>query len=351
MHRIVFDAIKTSNMNSGLGRFCNSLGNELSNRNNGFEYDFIVKDINLNLDFLPQRKLAFSEKFFGIKSANILHQTHQDSILKSSNKSTKIILTIHDLNFLEKDYSEAKKNKKLESVQKKINRADVIVFISEYTKSIVNKHLLLGNKKQFIIYNGNTLNTSCEEKSINLIPTNSNFFFTLGMIQEKKNFHVLVPVLKKFIDYYLVIAGDTENSYTKKITSLAKDLGVENRLILPGKISDSEKLWLYKNCKAFLFPSIAEGFGLPIIEALSLGVKVVASNKCSLPEIGKNYIHYFNTFEPDKIGNDLFEIILKSEMFSEQEKIKYAQTYSWENAANEYIKIYQSLIKKTYTTK
>lgn len=344
MHKVVFDAIKTNNMNSGLGRFCNSLAHELIAQNKNFEIDCIVDKIDTNLDFSFQKKLSTIESIFGVKHLDILHQTHQDSILHTNNKQTKIILTIHDLNFLEKKYSESKKNNKLNSIQKKINRADVIVFISEYTKTLVNDILKLGNKQQFVIYNGNTLNVNQKETSLTSIPDNSKFFFSIGMIQEKKNFHVLVPILKSFKDHYLIIAGDKSNSYTQKIISLAKELNVEKQLILPGKINDSQKLWLYKNCQAFLFPSLAEGFGLPVIEALSVGAKVVATNKCSLPEIGKNYIQYFNSFDPIKIGLELSENISKTELFSAQEKIDYAKTYSWKNAAVDYLKIYKSLI-------
>ena len=344
MYKIVFEAIKTNNMNSGLGRFCNSLAHELTVQNKDFIIDYIVKKIDSSLDFSFQKKLSVFQTFFGIKHTNILHQTHQESKLFASNKKTKIVLTIHDLNFLEKKYSESKKNSKLNLIQKKINRAYVIVFISEYTKNLVNNNLKLESKQQFVIYNGNTLNVNQQETPLKSIPENSKFFFSIGMIQEKKNFHVLIPILNTFKDYFLIIAGDKSNSYTQKIISLAKEFNVEKQLILPGKINDSQKVWLYKNCEAFLFPSLAEGFGLPVIEALSVGAKVVATNKCSLPEIGKNYIHYFNSFEPEKIGSELFELISKTELFSSQEKIDYANTYSWKNAALEYSKIYRSLI-------
>lgn len=344
MYKVVFDAIKTNNMNSGLGRFCNSLAHELIDQNKDFIIECIVNKIDLNLDFIFQKKLSVFQSIFGIKHTTILHQTHQESKLFVRDKKTKIVLTIHDLNFLEKKYSESKKNNKLNLIQKKINRADVVVYISEYTKTLVNNYLKLENKQQFVIYNGNTLNVNQQETPLNSIPKNSKFFFSIGMLQEKKNFHVLIPILNTFKDYYLIIAGDQSNSYTQKIVSIAKDFNVEKQLILTGTINDSQKLWLYKNCEAFLFPSLAEGFGLPIIEALSVGAKVVASNKCSLPEIGKNYIHYFNSFEPDKIGCELYEIISKKELFSSQEKINYANTYSWKNAALEYLKIYKSLI-------
>jgi glycosyltransferase involved in cell wall biosynthesis len=344
MYKVVFDAIKTNNMNSGLGRFCNSLAHELIDQNKDFIIECIVNKIDLNLDFVFQKKLSVFQSIFGIKHTTILHQTHQESKLFVGDKKTKIVLTIHDLNFLEKKYSESKKNNKLNLIQKKINRADVVVYISEYTKNLVNSNLKLENKQQFVIYNGNTLNVNQQETPLNSIPKNSKFFFSIGMIQEKKNFHVLIPILNTFKDYYLIIAGDQSNSYTQKIVSIAKEFNVEKQLILTGTINDSQKLWLYKNCEAFLFPSLAEGFGLPIIEALSVGAKVVASNKCSLPEIGKNYIHYFNSFEPDKIGCELYEIISKKELFSSQEKINYANTYSWKNAALEYLKIYKSLI-------
>ena len=71
-----------------------------------------------------------------------------------------------------------------------------------------------------------------------------------------------------FKDYKLVIAGNSNTEYGKKVKDLIAKEKLTNQIILPGKISDNDKAWLYKNCESFLFPSLAEGFGMPVIEAM-----------------------------------------------------------------------------------
>ena len=73
--------------------------------------------------------------------------------------------------------------------------------------------------------------------------------------------------------------------------------GLEERIILPGEISDMDKYWLYKNCEAFVFPSMYEGFGLPVIEAMNFGKPVFLSTFSSLPEVGGKYALYWENFD------------------------------------------------------
>ncbi len=112
----------------------------------------------------------------------------------------------------------------------------------------------------------------------------------------KKNFHVL-PALLVGNDHELIISG-VETPYKSKIMEEAEKFGVTDRVKITGTISEEDKAWYYKNCTAFVFPSIAEGFGLPVIEAMHFGKPVFLSTHTSLPEIGGDAAFYFPTFEP-----------------------------------------------------
>jgi glycosyltransferase involved in cell wall biosynthesis len=85
----------------------------------------------------------------------------------------------------------------------------------------------------------------------------------------------------------------------KEVMEAAKKFGVEDRVKLIGPATEEEKYWYYKNCEAFLFPSYAEGFGLPVIEAMYHGKPVFISDKTSLPEVGGDAAYYFRNFEPE----------------------------------------------------
>lgn len=273
---------------------------------------------------------------------DLWHCFYQGTPYWPKNKSTKVVLTIHDLNFIYK-YSGWKLRGELNKLQRQVTLADSIVAISEYTKAETLRHLKVDEKKISVIYNGLS-KTPGEGVKPTGVP-DSKFFFSLGIITSKKNFHVLIPFLKESNEI-LVIAGDKESDYARQIIAQAKSLGVSDRVILTGVVSEEEKTWLYRNCEAFLFPSVAEGFGLPVIEAMSYGKPVFCSNMTSLPEIGGPHAYYFSNFEPHHM-----EGVIKKGMEEycsspqkEEEIKKWASRFSWEGAAKDYLKIYHSLL-------
>lgn len=92
--------------------------------------------------------------------------------------------------------------------------------------------------------------------------TSDDFLFTIGVIQSKKNFAVLVDFIKKLPDNYsLVIAGNKNSDYARDIEKQIIEKGLQGRIILPEFISDEEKSWLYQHCKAVVFPPVLRGMG------------------------------------------------------------------------------------------
>ena len=112
---------------------------------------------------------------------------------------------------------------------------------------------------------------------------------------------------------------------------------------MPGYISKEEKEYLYKNAKCFVYPSLYEGFGLPILEAMVNGVIVVTSNNSSIPEVAENAaIYYENVLNHEELGTKILEAInLKEE--EKQERInkglEQTKKFSWEKCAKEMLEI------------
>jgi glycosyltransferase involved in cell wall biosynthesis len=333
---------------SGLGQFCLHLGAELARqRPAGMDLTF----------YLPrERRGAFGEgvryvdhspvhKLLAASRApfDVWHCIHQDSRYLPPRRATRLVLTIHDLNFMQK-YEGARRAAKLRALQGRVDRADAVTFISRFAEADARAHLRLDGKPTRVVYNGNSL-VPCPDAPAPAWAPRGPFLFALGIVQPKKNFHVLVPFLRGLEGRSLVIAGAAGSPYAAEIRALAAREGVADRVLLPGAVGDAERFWLYAHCEAFLFPSRAEGFGLPVIEAMSLGKPVFLSRLTSLPETGGEEAFYFDDFDPDDMRRTFRAgLDAASRDPGKAGRLRaWAARFSWERAAREYLRLYADL--------
>lgn len=265
-----------------------------------------------------------------------------------SGSGASIVLTIQDLNYLhDSRKSEVKKQRFRTQLQAKINRSDYLVFISEYTQKDVQAHFELGDTPQRVIPNGCNLSAVPTHVPYPVIAGSRPYLFSIGTIAEKKNFHVL-PSLLVGNDRLLIIAGITQQAhYLEKIKQEAEHLGVSDRVIFAGAVSEQDKMALYVHCEAFVFPSLAEGFGLPVVEAMHLGKPVFLSQFTSLPEVGGPDAYYFTNFD----GASMRETITKGlEDYQVNDKKQAIQAWSkrfdWSVAAASYVEVYAKLAER-----
>jgi len=351
MKKLLIDIYKIKNLYSGLGQFSLNFANELiTQKSSSYKIHFLIpNEINRELikadSAISFTKANFQKRYFPFlnEKFHIWHSLHQFPS-HFPNKSAIWILTIHDLNFLF-EKNEQKSASYLKQLQKNINRANYITTISNYSKSLIEKHLNLNGKNVQVIYNGVTSNYTGQDKKPHFIG-NEKFFFSIGIFSEKKNFHILLPLMKHFNDYKLVLAGNMETPYGRFIQSEISRLNLDNKILLPGKISESDKYWLYNNCEAFLFPSLAEGFGMPVIEAMKAGKAVFLSRYTSLPEIGGDMAFYFNSFDElemcDLIKNSM-NMYNSNRSFYENGIKKHAESFSWGLSINKYLELYNQI--------
>lgn len=350
LKRILIDCERMRHPHTGLYHYCLQLGNSILKKV-GEEREKIAfylptsaeHAFGENANYVSQH---FIHKLFfpDTKSVDIWHCTYQGSRYYPFGKKVAIVLTIHDLNFLyDGNRSEKRIKKYLNRLQLKIDRADHIVAISHYVLDDLKKYLELGEKPTSVIYNGcnieDTGTINAPER-----PVAQPFLFTIGTIVGKKNFHVL-PALLVGNDFRLVIAGiESSQEYKKAIIKEAQKFDVLDRLVFTGPISENDKKWYLSNCTAFVFPSIAEGFGLPVIEAMYYGKPVILSRCTSLPEIGGDCAYYFDNFEPEHMRNVLNASLEHYHKTKPRERIRdRARFFSWDRAASEYLELYRSL--------
>lgn len=257
-------------------------------------------------------------------------------------RGRKVIITVHDLNFLVEKRG-AKQEKYLKKLQKNINKADAIVTISEFVKRDLLKHIDTKGKPVFVIYNGCLRYEGVITPPLHL--PRRPFLLALGTVLPKKNFHVL-PYLLKDSDMDLVIIGLRNSAYEAQIMQVAHKAGVADRVHFTGAVFEAQKHWYLAHCKAFLFPSVAEGFGLPVVEAMYYQKPVFLSNHTSLPEIGGDMAYYFTDFE-ERAMREVFQNGMahfeKGEMDKEEMRAR-ALSFSWEKAARSYWQCYRKLL-------
>lgn len=285
--------------------------------------------------------------FRPIEKFDLWHSVNQNSKLEPR-FDTKYLLTVHDVNFVE-EISSDMNHKRNHLFVEKLKRATAITYISEFAKKQTHDYFNVPDVPEHIIYNGNPISTFLDVSGFKSdVPVDKPFFYTIGDFIERKNYVSIVNMMKLMKDFNLIISGNSNKKYGQVIKNLIEENGLKNQVFLTGKVSDEGKQFYMKNCTAFLFPSIREGFGLPPIEAMSFGKPVFLSDKTSLPEIGGESASYWSNFDPEYMkdvvlsGLNDFENN-KSEI--EDNLKKRAASFDWKIAAASYLDIYRDILK------
>ena len=336
------------NLNSGLGQYCLRLGTALSSSEDGTGFHFS--------GYMPEKTrdqtgLAIENvvakwyhRWLGVNTrADLWHCMHQDSPYWPASAGTPVTMTVHDLNYLERtDYSSERKKRKTGQLQRKIDRCRGLVYISGFVREQVNRHLRVpAYVQERVIFNGVSRVNTSETK-----PDSTPYLFSIGL-HPLKNYSVALPLLVAEPGLRWVIAGPDVHGHKAKLEETAREMGVSERLEFAGAVTEQEKNALYAGCRALIFPSLAEGFGLPVLEAMSAGKPVFLSALTSLPEIGGAEAYYFQDFEPATIVSTYRNGIREyDDNPGKKERLKeWAGRFTWESAATDYLGFFSSVLE------
>lgn len=221
-----------------------------------------------------------------------------------------------------------------------VQKAQKIICVSENTKKDLIELFKIKPEKITVVYPGPCLKKSDEEsfKEFNL---EQEYFLYLGSIEPRKNILFLLDAFEEFYKqsnkFQLVLAGG-KGWKNDDILSKIKELSDKNIIKYLGYVSEAQKFGLLKKSKAFVFPSLYEGFGLPVLEAISLNVPAICSNNSSLPEVLGDAGILIYPHNKKEMVNALNKITQKD--FYQQLKKnceKQKQKFSWENSAKQII--------------
>ena len=209
-------------------------------------------------------------------------------------------------------------------------QAKKLFTVSEFSKMQISQHYGISLNKITVIPNGwdHFRNIKMDFSILENTPKLQNgFYFTLGSLSKRKNLKWILDYAKKNPDDLFAISGKPLNDLIPNELDQLKKL---KNIIFLGYLTDGQVKALMSKCKAFIFPSYYEGFGIPPLEALSVGAKIIVSKAACLPEIYGNTAHYIDPNNPDVNLNQLLEQPVES-----PERI--LEKYTYDNATEQLI--------------
>ncbi|MAZ41045.1 hypothetical protein CL654_02920 [bacterium] len=220
-----------------------------------------------------------------------------------------------------------------------LKRADKVVAISQATKEDTIKLFGTPEEKIDVSYLG--FKKICESQEIS-VEAPTPFFFFAGIIKERKNVFNIVKGFEHFSKeqegYYLLIGGNPSGVYYETLKKYIEKHDLEENIIFLGHLNDGQLSYLYKRALAFVFPTLIEGFGMPVVEAMDCGVPVITSNVSSLKEVGANGSALLvDPYDPEAIARAMGQVARDQNLRGSLIKKGALQVknFSWEKAARE----------------
>lgn len=182
-----------------------------------------------------------------------------------------------------------------------------------------------------------------------------DFILYVGTAFPHKNLAKLIEgfeiLREKHPHLKLVITGKRDEKHMVELMEWAKKRPSYEHIIRPGFVSDAELKWLYEHCRAYVFASLSEGFGLPPLEAMAHGAPVVSSNASCMPEVYGDAAHYFNAKRPKDIAEKVDEVLTRPKLREQLIKNGYEQLkkYSWKTMAEETLTVYKDVLNEVNT--
>lgn len=231
-----------------------------------------------------------------------------------------------------------------------VKKADKLIAVSESTKrDILKFYPSVAESKVRVIYHGFDAKLFVR-KSLTLQETGNilkrydleekRFLLYVGAIQPRKNIRVLLDafaiVRLHHPDVKLVLAGERAWLWEETVRAIENHPFRED-IIMPGKVCFSDLAVLFSHAKAFVFPSLYEGFGIPVLEAMASGVPVLCADNSSLPEVGGDAVLYFEATDVSVLAQHI-DTVLANEAMREsmiQKGFNTIQRFSWDTCAKE----------------
>lgn len=253
----------------------------------------------------------------------------------------KRIATIFDLSFLhfpemftQKDLWQLKNWTKFSA-----ENADHIITISNFSKQDIISQYKIDKNKITVAYPGyDSEKFKAQSRKV------GSYIIYIGTIQPRKNLVRLMEAVSRIEGLKLIIVGKTGWEY-EEILSAPKKLGIENRVEFTGYLPTEKIVKLLRGALAFVLPSLYEGFGITVVEAMAAGCPVIVSNVSSLPEVVGNAGLLVDPYSVDQIEQAIRTLVSDKKLREKYVKLGLAQSqkFSWDKMAKQVLKVFAKL--------
>ena len=370
--RIGIDCRMYSSNFTGIGRYVYELVKNLREIDGENEYVLFFNDpefAKFNDDSGRFKKVLVNAKHYSFaeqikflrmiikEKIDVMHFTHFNAPVLYGCPT---VVTIHDLTL---HFFPGKKMNNLFyklaykfCIKTAVLKARKVIAVSKNTKVDIKNILKIDEKKVEVIYEG--VNDSFKPVNDKILlgevlkkyGIEKEYLIYTGVWREHKNILGLIEAFSKLkSDVVLVITGKEDKFYSGEIYKLIDKLGMKNRVIFTGLVSEEELVLLMGGAKVFVFPSFYEGFGLPPLEAMQCEVPVVSSVTSSMKEICFDAAEFFNPHDTDEMAKKM-ELVINDENVRKkliENGKKRVKEFSWEKMAGETLEVY----KKAHGTK
>lgn len=275
-----------------------------------------------------------------------------------------LVLTLHDIIFLE---PRDKQNKSLYQnlgwfyrridVPRILDKSRRIITVSNFEMENIISKLNIPRERMAMIYNGyndwfRPINNCELPKAMSTKLTANGYFFFLGNTDPKKNTERTLVAYSKYLKQSEVkrklLMADLDPDYLNGIIEHNHIENIRENIVMPGYIVNSDLPFIYNNAFAFLYTSLRESFGIPLLEAMACGTPVITSNTSSMPEIGGKDAILVNPESSDEITAMMLRLETDQTFYNEQKQIglERAKLFSWKKTAENLLKLYQDVYQE-----
>lgn len=273
-----------------------------------------------------------------------------------------LVLTLHDIIFLE---PRDKKNKSLYQnlgyfyrrwdVPRILKKCRRIITVSDFELGNIKQKLQLPDSQLKMIYNGYNewfRPIESDKQQYRKYIADAGYFFFLGNTDPKKNTERTLVAYAKYLEQSEVkrplLMADLDQEYLNGIIERNGIKAIRDHIVIPGYIINSDLPYIYNNAFAFLYTSLRESFGIPLLEAMACGTPVITSNTSSMPEIAGHDAILINPESSDEIALKMLQLERDTDFYQRQMAVglERAKLFSWRKTTENLLRLYEEVYKE-----